>query len=556
MNRAYLTNEDIQAMLYEDEDEGSDESYVPSDDDGEIDMILSDPESDYDSSSDDEDVSGPPADASFLTSRDGRESWSTAPIASSQGRVSARNIVSEKSGPTRHAARSCSSVSDCFFLFFRTKFLEEICKWTNKEGRQTLVSKWKDMTVTELKKLTGVLLLIGVYKSNHENVSQLWSLTDGRPIFNKIMSRNRFQEMVRVMRFDDAEARRARRSPDKLQPIRKVFEMWNDALIDAFIPGPNLTVDEQLLTFRGRCPFRQYIPSKPGKYGIKIWAVCDSATSYVLKMDVYKGKEVHEPRNKNLGCKVVMHLTEPFKKSGRNITCDNFFTSLELGRKLLKERLTLVGTIRKNRKELPPELVTAKKRNVKTTLYGFKSEAITVSYCPKKGKVVTLLSTMHLSKGEEVGSEKKPEVIMYYNSTKGGVDTMDQLVRGYSTKRMTRRWPMAIFYNMVDISALNAIIVYVSLSQGNFGSKGRPTRRSLLIQLGKELAGYEDQQPSSTVAGQIDDNDDVASGPRPKKRCYVCPSKKDRKTKTTCIQCHKNVCTEHSAVLCCQCRRL
>ena len=74
------------------------------------------------------------------------------------------------------------------------------------------------------------------------------------------------------------------------------------------------------------------------------------------------------------------------------------------------------------------------------------------------------MSTAHLTDTEEVGSKTKPEVIMYYNSTKGGVDTMDQLVRGDSTKRMTGRWPMATFYNMVDVSALNALIVYLSLN--------------------------------------------------------------------------------------------
>ena len=50
------------------------------DDDGEVDMILSDPGSDYDSSSDGEDVEGFPADASTLKSRDDKESWSIAPI--------------------------------------------------------------------------------------------------------------------------------------------------------------------------------------------------------------------------------------------------------------------------------------------------------------------------------------------------------------------------------------------------------------------------------------------------------------------------------------------
>ena len=75
------------------------------------------------------------------------------------------------------------------------------------------------------------------------------------------------------------------------------------------------------------------------------------------------------------------------------------------------------------------------------------------------------MSTMHLSKEEEEGSKKKSEVIKYCSSTKGRVDTIDQLVRSYSTKRMTCRWPMAIFYNMVDVSALNTLIVYFSLTK-------------------------------------------------------------------------------------------
>ena len=66
-------------------------------------------------------------------------------------------------------------------------------------------------------------------------------------------------------------------------------------------------------------------------------------------MDVYKGREIGEPRETNLGSKVVLKLSEPFQKSGRNITSDNFFTNLELGRKLLMQNLTIVGTIRKNR---------------------------------------------------------------------------------------------------------------------------------------------------------------------------------------------------------------
>ena len=100
---------------------------------------------------------------------------------------------------------------------------------------------------------------------------------------------------------------------------------------------------------------------------------------------------------------------------------------------------------------------------------------------------------------------------MYNNSTKDGIDTMDKLVRAFSTKQMTRRWPIAIFYNMVDVSALNALIVYLALNQGTFESRTRPRRRSLFIQLGKELTGYENQQPSNTVACHFGDNEDMLS---------------------------------------------
>ena len=87
------------------------------------------------------------------------------------------------------------------------------------------------------------------------------------------MSRQRFQDVLRVVRFDDAEYRRQHRSDDKLEPILECFDLWVNTLRDGNVPGSMLTVDEELVTFRGRCPFKQYIPSKPGRYGIKFWTI-------------------------------------------------------------------------------------------------------------------------------------------------------------------------------------------------------------------------------------------------------------------------------------------
>ncbi|KAJ8416746.1 hypothetical protein AAFF_G00326240 [Aldrovandia affinis] len=84
-------------------------------------------------------------------------------------------------------------------------------------------------------------------------------------------------------------------------------------------PGPEVTADEYPVPFRGRCPFQQYIPSKPGKYGIKIWAACDTRSSYAWNMQIYTGKPIEGM---------------PEKKQGMRVVLDNFFTSHALGQEL------------------------------------------------------------------------------------------------------------------------------------------------------------------------------------------------------------------------------
>ena len=57
----------------------------------------------------------------------------------------------------------------------------------------------------------------------------------------------------------------------------------------------------------------------------------------------------------------------------------------------------------------------------------------------KKNKAVILLSTMHSDTAVNVDEQKKPNMIMYYNKYKTGVDTMDQMVRRYTCHRRTQR---------------------------------------------------------------------------------------------------------------------
>ena len=68
-----------------------------------------------------------------------------------------------------------------------------------------------------------------------------------------------------------------------------------------YIPGTDMTVDEQSLLFRVKCTFKQYVPSKPAKCGINIWWNCNASTTYPLNGQVYLGRHIGEVREVNQG---------------------------------------------------------------------------------------------------------------------------------------------------------------------------------------------------------------------------------------------------------------
>jgi hypothetical protein len=52
----------------------------------------------------------------------------------------------------------------------------------------------------------------------------------------------------------------------------------------------------------------------------------------------------------------------------------------------------------------------------------------------------------------EMGEKKKPEIICFYNQTKGGVDIVNQMLSNYSVARKTNRWPLNCFLESADNS--------------------------------------------------------------------------------------------------------
>ena len=56
-----------------------------------------------------------------------------------------------------------------------------------------------------------------------------------------------------------------------------------------------------------------------------------------------------------------------------------------------------------------------------------------------------------------------PEVVDFYNSTKDGVDSLDLMAHSMTTKRQTKRWPMVVSFNILDMAFVHNDVVQKKL---------------------------------------------------------------------------------------------
>ncbi|KAL7842461.1 hypothetical protein SRHO_G00241500 [Serrasalmus rhombeus] len=378
--------------------------------------------------------------------------------------------------PRAKARRSVRSRLQSFLCFITLDMLRSIQEWTTQHARHTEQVDWF-MDLPELMAFISVIILRGVTKV--PSLRDSWSANLANPRIIATMARNRFQDIVQHLRFDDMFTRSERAETDKFAAIFDVWRSFVTNCIASYNPGRHITIDEQLFPSKTRCCFLQYSATKPDKFGIKFWVACDLKSKYICNVLPYLGKDPSRPNGERLSETVVMRLMEPFMDKGRTVTTDNFFTSLSLAQRLLSRKTTILGTVNKSRQEIPQSARQMDRTEFTTQVFSTTGATLTV-YAPKWKKVVYILSSMHSVVETEDTTKRKPNTVTQYNNTKCGVDVMDQM-REYSVRAGTRRWPVAVFYNMIDMAALNAHVLY----QACTGVQERQV--DFLVELAKEL---------------------------------------------------------------------
>ena len=243
-----------------------------------------------------------------------------------------------------------------------------------------------------------------------------------------------------------------------------------------------------------------------------------------------------------------MNFMQPYQGKGRNVTTDNFFTLYSLAKQLL-QKTSIVGTVNKVRRELPP---SAKKQATRYSTVVLKTDdvaTLTIYQC-KPTKNVCVLSSLHMSVGVDSSEKHKPETIEFYNKTKCGVDVADQMARQYSVKAGTRRWPVAKFYNILDLASINAFVLYKKKTGDSI------SRRDFIFKLACELREDYIAERSSRRIAPAQGLSTAGKKSVKRKQCQVAVNCKQNKTSNCCHKCNSTVCgncTANSFVECVIC---
>lgn len=220
------------------------------------------------------------------------------------------------------------------------------------------------------------------------------------------------------------------------------------------------------------------------------------------------------------------------------------------------------------KKYLPPQLVNTRALPVNSSLFAFGEKSMLCSYIPKKCRNVILISSMDDSDDiDETSSANKPTLLVYYNQTKGSVDVVDRLKSDYSVARISSRWPVRVFFTMLDVGILNSQIIFKLNTNTSMHRKTfqktlalNLTRNHMITRAANVCNTQRLKQEIRLFLGMpaVDVPDAHPSDPASKKKCGYCPSRKNGFTQHHCVDCQVPVCGEHTATRmfrCHQCLR-
>lgn len=336
---------------------------------------------------------------------------------------------------------------------------------------KSLIRSWKPLELEEFLHFLGLLLHMGTISLS--KLTDYWN-TDpvlfGLPCFRRVMSRDRFFGILQCLHFAKNPEPNEPIPTDRLYKIRPLIDIFHRTMDNLVIPSKNLCIDESMVLWRGRLVFRQYLKNKAHPYGIKMYML-NEASGLVLRFIVYTGASDQEVGGKGHADRVVRKLMDDKLDVGHSLFMDNFYNSVNLVHELLERKTYVTGTLRKNRKGNPKEVIAAKPKKGEVVDY-YSEDGVCVLKWRDKREVLMISSEFS---GEMIDVpnrrgvvSRKPEMVSMYNQSMGGVDHFDQMMSYYPIERKTLKWTKKMGIHILHLCIYNAFTLYNKYNQKMF----------------------------------------------------------------------------------------
>lgn len=249
-----------------------------------------------------------------------------------------------------------------FEMLFDQSVLEQIVNETNKyhsfsdtnaPGSSTShQAPWIETYVAEIYSFLGIVMLMSHTKKNR--IKDYWSTDQliSTPMFGTIFSRDRFLSILKFLHFND---NLQQQDGDRLHKMKPILHHLKKKFKLCIKPNKNLCIDESIMQWKGRLSFKQFVPSKRHRFGVKLFFLCDCYTGFNIDFIIYTGQQTEVYLDTELGMSgsLVITLLNDYLDKGHVVFLDNWYTSPALFEKLYKRRTGACGTVRKTRAGLP-----------------------------------------------------------------------------------------------------------------------------------------------------------------------------------------------------------
>ncbi|KAL4111887.1 hypothetical protein QTP88_015763 [Uroleucon formosanum] len=342
---------------------------------------------------------------------------------------------------------------------------------------------WKNKDIKEIKIFIGLHIIMGCTK--FPRIRMYWNLVLKMNVFVENMNRNRFFTLRTNFHVID-NLKINKNNKDKFVKVRPMFDCLKRRCGQLNIEK-NVSIDEQMIPFKGQLNIKQYMKGKPCPWGIKNFVMC-GASGLMYNFVLYQGKATEFDQH--------------------------FLKQFGLG---------------ENRFAKPPllndKIMASKGQGTTDEITNIENTITLVKWYDNKS--VNMCSNFIASgipdtvqrwnkKEKKYVSVERPEIIKLYNQSMGGVDKYDQLISYYRIFLKSKKWTLRMVFHAVDMAITNSWLeYYLDCKNLNIPNKDRMDLLEFRLRLADNLINVGNVNTPKRQRGRPREDSSLENSPSP-----------------------------------------